>query len=161
MTEARDNPGVVAPPPLIVLGGLVLGFLLEWLLPLHLLDPLLSLWTRRLLGGVIIAGGLALGAAAWLQFRQVGTNTNPSQPSLSIAAFGPFRYVRNPMYCGLLLMIGGIGVAFASAWTLLMLVPIALTLHYGVVLREERYLETKFGEDYRRYKAEVPRWGIW
>ena len=65
------------------------------------------------------------------------------------------------MYVGLMLLVGGIGIALASDWTLVLLVPMALVLHYGVVLREERYLERKFGEEYRRYKASVPRWGIW
>jgi protein-S-isoprenylcysteine O-methyltransferase Ste14 len=37
--------------------------------------------------------------------------------------------------------------------------PTRYVLHYGVVLREERYLERKFGEDYRRFKAEMPRYG--
>ena len=69
--------------------------------------------------------------------------------------------MRNPMYVGLLLLVGGFGIAFASDWTLVLLVPLALLLRNGVVLREERYLEDKFGEDYRRYKASVPRWGIW
>jgi len=69
--------------------------------------------------------------------------------------------MRNPMYIGLLLLTGGIGIALASDWTLVLLVPTALILHYGVVLREERYLEAKFGDAYRRYKAKVPRWGLW
>ena len=65
------------------------------------------------------------------------------------------------MYAGLLVVAGGIGIAFVSDWTLVMVVPLALILHYGVVVREERYLEAKFGEPYRQYKARVPRWGIW
>jgi protein-S-isoprenylcysteine O-methyltransferase Ste14 len=65
------------------------------------------------------------------------------------------------MYVGLLLLVGGLGIALASDWTLVLLVPTALLLHHGVVLREERYLEAKFGEPYRRYMATVPRWGIW
>jgi protein-S-isoprenylcysteine O-methyltransferase Ste14 len=65
------------------------------------------------------------------------------------------------MYAGLMVMVGGFGIAFASDWTLVLLVPMALVLRNGVVLREERYLEAKFGEDYRRYKASVRRWGIW
>ena len=49
----------------------------------------------------------------------------------------------------------------ASDWTLILLVPTGIVLHYGVVLREERYLERLFGEDYLRYKESVPRWGLW
>jgi protein-S-isoprenylcysteine O-methyltransferase Ste14 len=58
-------------------------------------------------------------------------------------------------------MVGGLAIAFASDWALVMVAPLALVLRNGVVLREERYLESKFGEEYRRYKATVPRWGIW
>jgi protein-S-isoprenylcysteine O-methyltransferase Ste14 len=64
------------------------------------------------------------------------------------------------MYVGLILLTGGIGIALASDWTMVLLIPMALVLHFGVVLREERYLEAKFGEAYRRYMARVPRWGI-
>jgi protein-S-isoprenylcysteine O-methyltransferase Ste14 len=63
------------------------------------------------------------------------------------------------MYIGLGLFLVGLAVALASAWTLAMLVPAALALHYGVVKREERYLEAKFGDDYRAFKASVPRYG--
>ena len=48
---------------------------------------------------------------------------------------------------------------FGSDWMLLLLIPALLILHFGVVLREERYLEGKFGEPYRRYLRDVPRYG--
>jgi protein-S-isoprenylcysteine O-methyltransferase Ste14 len=64
------------------------------------------------------------------------------------------------MYVGFLVIAVGLGIAFASDWTLVMVVPSALVLHFGVVVREERYLEAKFGEPYRQYKARAARWGI-
>jgi protein-S-isoprenylcysteine O-methyltransferase Ste14 len=65
------------------------------------------------------------------------------------------------MYAGMLVVAIGLGIAFASDWTLVMVVPCALVLHFGVVVREERYLEAKFGEPYRQYKVRAARWGIW
>jgi protein-S-isoprenylcysteine O-methyltransferase Ste14 len=64
------------------------------------------------------------------------------------------------MYVGLAFLVSGLGIALASDWTLVMLVPAVLMLHFGVVKREERYLEAKFGDAYRQYKARVPRYGI-
>ena len=107
-----------------------------------------------------IAGG-ALALAAERRFKAGGTNALPWKPTLKLATSGIYTMLRNPMYVGLLLLIAGIGIALASDWTLALLAPTAIVLHYGVVLREERYLEAKFGEDYRRYRASVPRWGIW
>jgi protein-S-isoprenylcysteine O-methyltransferase Ste14 len=63
------------------------------------------------------------------------------------------------MYVGAMVMLAGIATALASDWLVILLVPTALVLHFGVVRREERYLEAKFGEDYRRYKASAPRYG--
>ena len=81
------------------------------------------------------------------------------QVSLALATGGIYRWLRNPMYVGSALMLAGIGIALGSEWMLILLIPAWLLLHYGVVLREERYLEAKFGDDYRRYKASVPRYG--
>jgi protein-S-isoprenylcysteine O-methyltransferase Ste14 len=64
------------------------------------------------------------------------------------------------MYLGLGLIVGGLGIALASDWMLVMLVAAALTIHFGVVKREERYLTAKFGEAYVRYRAAVPRYGL-
>jgi hypothetical protein len=52
-----------------------------------------------------------------------------------------------------------LAVAFASDWAVLLIAPWAVAMHVGVVLREEQYLEAKFGDDYRRYKDRVPRYG--
>ena len=161
MPETKDIPGVIAPPPLIALAAVVVGLLFDWLLPAYLLATVLSFWERVVIGVLVMIAGAGLAVAARRRFIEAGTNENPWKPALRLATAGVYRYVRNPMYVGLILMAAGIGIALASDWTLVLLVPAAFVLHRGVVLREERYLETKFGEDYRHYKASVAKWGIW
>ena len=161
MAESQDTAGVIAPPPLIAVATLVLGLLADWLLPLFVIETVLGSWWRGFLGGLLVAAGAALAIEARQRFIEAGTNVQPWKPSLRLATAGVYQHVRNPMYCGLILMVGGIGIAFASDWTLLLLIVMILVLRNGVVLREERYLENKFGEEYRSYKAKVPRWGIW
>ena len=63
------------------------------------------------------------------------------------------------MYQGMVALVVGFGVLMRSDWTILLLIPSVLIVHYGVVMREERYLEMKFAAEYRRYKKEVPRYG--
>jgi protein-S-isoprenylcysteine O-methyltransferase Ste14 len=104
--------------------------------------------------------GVALAAIARRRFMALGTNVQPWKPSLHLATTGIYTRLRNPMYAGLILLVLGIGIGFASDWTLILLIPMAMLLHYGVVLREERYLEARFGDDYRRFKASVSRWGL-
>jgi hypothetical protein len=58
------------------------------------------------------------------------------------------------------LLLARVAIAPAFDWMLVLLVPAALILHFGVVKREERYLETKFGESYRAYMSKVPRYGM-
>jgi protein-S-isoprenylcysteine O-methyltransferase Ste14 len=161
MSDPQDHPHIVAPPPLIALGGVLVGFALDWLVPAYLLATVLGSWACGFLGGILLTSGAALGFAGRARFIEAGTNVNPWKPTLRITTAGVFRYLRNPMYTGMLLMVAGIGIAFASDWTLAMVLPVALILHYGVVLREERYLEARFPDEYRRYKEHVSRWGIY
>jgi protein-S-isoprenylcysteine O-methyltransferase Ste14 len=63
------------------------------------------------------------------------------------------------MYVGLIVMVAGLAILLASDWMLVMTVLLAVILHLGVVRREERYLEAKFGDVYRRYRDRVPRYG--
>jgi len=154
-----DTAGVIAPPPLIGLATLVLGIAADWLWPTNVLASVLT-WPARIgLGAALLLGGGVLVVVAERTFHRVGTNVPPWRPALALATTGIYARVRNPMYVGLILILAGIAVALASDWMLILLVPTALILHFGVVLREERYLEAKFGEDYRRYKRRVPRYG--
>ncbi len=160
MTEARNTAGVIAPPPLLALGAVAIGVALDWLLPAYVLTALLTHTGRIVIGVFLIAAGLAFGLAGRGIFVRLGTDVNPYRPSRVLVTTGIFAYVRNPMYVGLALLVAGIAVALASDWTLVMLVVAALLVHFGVVRREERYLEAKFGEAYRRYMADVPRYGL-
>jgi protein-S-isoprenylcysteine O-methyltransferase Ste14 len=160
MTETRDTAGVIAPPPLIALAALLLGLAMDWLMPAFLLTVLLTLEMRIVLGVLLAAAGCALAFAGRNTFVRNGTAVNPYRASSTLVVSGVYDYVRNPMYVGLAFLVSGLGIAFASDWTLVTLVVAALVIHFGVVKREERYLEAKFGDAYRQYKARVPRYGI-
>ena len=159
MKAARDTAGVIAPPPLIGLAAVVLGLALDRLLPAYVLTVLLSLSERILIGGFVMAAGFALALPAVFAFRRAGTHVEPWKPSSVLVTDGVFRRLRNPMYVGATLLLAGFAILFASDWTLVMTVGFAAIVHFGVVKREERYLETKFGNAYRNYTAQVPRYG--
>ena len=160
MTETRDTAGVIAPPPLIALAALLLGLALDWLMPAFLLTVLLTLDVRIVLGVLLAAVGGALAIAGRNTFVRNRTAVNPYRASSALVVSGIYDYFRNPMYVGLAFLLAGLGIGFASDWTLVMLVVAALVIHFGVVKREERYLEAKFGDAYRQYRARVPRYGI-
>ncbi|MGD9766098.1 MAG: isoprenylcysteine carboxylmethyltransferase family protein [Pseudolabrys sp.] len=156
---AHDTPGVIAPPPLIGLAVIVGGLLLDWLLPAYLLTVLLSLEDRLVIGALLLLSGLALAISALGAFRAARTNPEPWKPSRALVAGGIFRWLRNPMYVGGLLVLAGLSIALASDWMLVLAIGSAFVLHYGVVLREERYLAAKFGPAYAAYRDAVPRYG--
>jgi protein-S-isoprenylcysteine O-methyltransferase Ste14 len=159
LTDPHDRAGVIAPPPLIALAVVVVGVFLDWLLPAYVLQLLLSFAERVTIGAILIGAGAALAIPAVLAFRSARTHVEPWKPATALVTDGIFRWLRNPMYVALALLVAGIAVALASDWTLVMLLPGAFVLHVGVVKREERYLEAKFGNAYRAYKARVPRYG--
>ncbi len=162
MSDGRapaDTAGVIAPPPLIALAALIIGVVGDWLLPLDALESVLNWPARIIIGAVLLLGGGALVVVGERAFKQVGTNVPPWRPALALATGGIYARIRNPMYVGAILILAGLAAALVSDWMAILLLPTALLLHFGVVRREERYLEAKFGEDYRRYKASVPRYG--
>lgn len=159
MAGERDIPNVIVLPPLIPLAALLLGLLLDWLVPGYFLYVFLTFSERMVLGGILVAIGLALILAGGHYFSLAKTNIPPYRPALHLVTDGLYAFVRNPMYVGLGFMLAGLAVAFASDWTLVLMIPAAIVLHRGVVLREERYLEIKFGDAYRQYMLRVPRYG--
>lgn len=158
-TENRDTAGVIAPPPLLALAVIVLGLLLDWLMPAYVLVLLMSLTWRIILGVVLITAGLALVFPARTAFMSAGTNVEPWKPSTALVMDGLFGRLRNPMYVGGTLFVAGLSILLASDWMLVSTIVFVPVIHFGVVKREERYLEAKFGEPYRRYMETVPRYG--
>jgi protein-S-isoprenylcysteine O-methyltransferase Ste14 len=111
------------------------------------------------MGGLfLVVVWLLLGISAVVTFRRAGTTPNPTKPTTALAFGGPYRFTRNPMYLGLVLLVVGLALVMNSIWLVIMSVPVLLLLRQAVILREERYLEGKFGEDYLAYKKRVRRW---
>ena len=150
----RDIPGVIAPPPLILLGHVLVGLALDWLWP----APFLPSPIQYALGAVLIVVAGTIAGTAIVRFLRAGTNVPTRQPATTLVIAGPYRFSRNPIYVGMILLLLGIGVIVDSVWILALAVPFALVLRYGVIAREERYLAAKFDEAYRSYCAKVRRW---
>lgn len=149
-----DNAGVVVKPPFLYLGVLAVGVVLEYLWPV----PFLPETAQYAIGAVAILLGLATVAACMGRFRAAGTPVEPYKPTSAIVSDGLYGLSRNPIYVALTLVYLGIGVAIDSAWILALVVPILIVMRHGVIAREERYLERKFGAEYLDYKASVRRW---
>jgi protein-S-isoprenylcysteine O-methyltransferase Ste14 len=81
-----------------------------------------------------------------------------NQPVRALVTTGIHGWSRNPIYVGMFLLYAGIGIAAPSPWVLILALPLVVILRYGVVAREEAYLERRFGDAYRDYKARVRRW---
>jgi len=155
MNQATDTANVVVLPPIAWAVAILVGLGLDRLYPLPFLPAALPhVW----LGGAVFVLGVALAVWAATTFRRAGTRVEPNRPTTAIVTTGPFRFSRNPIYLGMQLGQIGLAVAFDSLWLLATLVPFFLVLRYGVVAREEVYLDRKFGDTYRGYAARVRRW---
>lgn len=152
--DDKDRPGVIAPPPLVFFAFLGFGLGLDGVWPLTAVPGAVG----RTVGFALIAIGVGIFAAAIYHLRQAGTSVQTRMPATAVVTSGPFRFSRNPIYLSASLAFAGIGLAADNVWILALVVPFLAVIRYGVISREERYLEAKFGEEYRRYKASVRRW---
>ena len=157
--QATDTgtAGLIARPPLLFLAALLIGFVLDRLMRLPFQVPGIDL-VHWIIGGSLILIGLALAAAGIRNFSRAGTPVRSIKPTRALVTTGIHGWTRNPIYLGIFLLYGGIGVAAQSPWALILTLPLAITIRYGVVAREEAYLERRFGDAYRDYKARVRRW---
>ena len=152
--DHRDRAGVILPPPLIYLLGFIVALALRYKWPLPIFHSAVGGW----LGTACAAGGVLLAMIGRTTMQHAGTNINPFKPTKTIVTSGPFRYSRNPLYLALSLLFLGLTLISNTWWGVMLFVPVALAIHFGVVLREERYLESKFGDTYREYRRRVRRY---
>ena len=153
---AADVAGVVALPPLIFLGFLVAATVLEAIVPLPFLA--VHALARYLAGVALAAVGFVMIGMGTRRFVAAGTNIPPNLPTTALVVDGIYGRTRNPLYLGTTLVYLGLSVAAGSLWAIVLVVPLVWVMNVGVVAREERYLERKFGDAYRAYKARVRRW---
>ena len=152
--NTKDTASVIARPPLIYLTALVIGLVLRALAP----TPFLPHGVGYVLGAILIV------IAVWLLFwgvrvmRGAGTSEKTDVPTTALVTTGPFQFSRNPLSVSLTLLSLGIALAAQSLWALALLIVVLAVMQRGVIDREERYLERKFGADYLRYKERVRRW---
>jgi protein-S-isoprenylcysteine O-methyltransferase Ste14 len=155
MDDTADSALVIVRPPLAWGLALITGLALNWLVPLPFLPAGLAAgW----LGAMVFFLALALVVWAIVTIIGAGSNVPTNLPTTTIVESGPYRFARNPIYLGMFLGLIGLAIAFDNLWLLMMLVPFALVIRYGVVAREEAYLERKFGDVYRGYCSRVRRW---
>jgi protein-S-isoprenylcysteine O-methyltransferase Ste14 len=149
-----DTMGHVLPPPLLFIAGIVVGLLLHRALPV----PLLPRGVAWAAGPALIVLGGFIGIVSLGVFFRARTSPFFVRPTTALVIAGPFRFSRNPMYLGLSVGYLGIALWMNGLWPLLLLPVVLVVLQVAVIAREERFMERRFGEEYRRYKARVRRW---
>jgi protein-S-isoprenylcysteine O-methyltransferase Ste14 len=154
MTDERDNPGIRVPPPLIYLGALVLGLMLDR--RRHV--PFLPRGVARGLGFSLLGGGAVLNGWFLRTIRKTDVPIRTDKPVPRLTTEGPFRYSRNPGYLALAMIYAGMASLRNSLWAMLLLPLVVRVMQREVIGREERYLERAFGDEYLAYKGKVRRW---
>ncbi len=152
-TPERDTPGVITLPPLIYAVGGITGILLNAIIPIHVLPD----WLRWI-GLFLLIIAFIPGMWALILMLRAGTHPEPTHPTTVLVTNGPFRFSRNPIYLTFTLFFLGFALITLNVWLLVILPLVLVVLIKGVIEREERYLERKFGESYREYKGRVRRW---
>lgn len=148
------HPGVILPPPLLYAGAFVLSLALNWAWPVPILSHPAIRWT----GATVLLLGIALNLWGARSMMKARTPINPYRPVTTVVGSGAFRLSRNPLYVGLDLIFLGLTLILNNLWGALALLAVLVVMHYGVIRREERYLEARFGEPYRQYFATVRRY---
>lgn len=149
-----DTSGIRVPPPLYYLAGFLSGVVLEVAFP--------TAWppagVRVVVTVLAVGAWLALDGAAMLNFHRAGTSMVPMNPTTALVTSGPYRLTRNPMYLGMAFLYVAFAFAFGVIWALALLPAVLVIVDRFVIAREEPYLERRFGQAYRAYKARVRRW---
>jgi protein-S-isoprenylcysteine O-methyltransferase Ste14 len=154
--DQKDNTGIVQSPPLIFAVLLAAGLLLNNFFPLNILpnsDALLKMSGNVL---IVIYVIINIPTITMMVRKKTGISTHKQTTALVMNGF--FKYSRNPLYFSLLLLYIGIALYVNSLWSLFFFPVLVIMLDRLVIIREEKYLESKFGNEYLDYKKNVRRW---
>lgn len=151
----QERPNVRFPPPLLVIGFILLGLLIDRIAALP--DIPIGRDIQGIGFGMMVAA-VALIILSLGLFRASGENPEPWTPSKTIIARGPYRHSRNPMYLGMVIIHLGFALWQASMGTLFFAPIVLVILDRLVIVPEEQYLRQTFGAAYHQYCQRVRRW---
>jgi Putative protein-S-isoprenylcysteine methyltransferase len=157
MTDIDNGPQLPVLPPVLLLGALAAAVVLDWI-SLHFLAAPVGLNLQTVAGLILAGGGIWLARSAMMLFHREGTNVIPTQPALKVVTDGPYRYTRNPMYLGMVMLLLGLSLVFSLEWGVILTPVLWLVFDQVIVAREERYLTAKFGDEYRALLTRTRRW---
>jgi len=153
-TETKVHADVRIPAPILTMIHVTMAILLGWLAPLPIPAPAFMRW----LGLGLAALGFILGVLALIEFRRAHTTSDPKKPAQTIVTTGIYRYTRNPIYLGFVLMLIGLPLNMGIYWGFLLVLPLITFMNNMVIKHEEAYLEKKFKAQYAEYASRVRRW---
>ena len=136
---------------------IALGIGLHWLVPLPWIYGLAALEATAI-GVTMIVAAFAIDIWAALVFRNHKTTIMPHQRSARLVTRGPFRFSRNPIYVGNLMVVAGLGLVLSNLWLLVLTPVLGFALQKLAIRREERHMDALFAGQWRDYKARVRRW---
>jgi protein-S-isoprenylcysteine O-methyltransferase Ste14 len=156
--ERKHGPGVWFAPPAIFALAFLAGLWLEMeVYRIRMLGDL-PMAARVVAGSTLMAAGLALMLWAFIEFRRAKTTVMPFRESSVLVPHGPYRFSRNPIYVGDILVHIGLAVALNAGWPVILLPVVIAVVRYYVIGREEEYLSRTFGPAYDAYRQSVRRW---
>lgn len=156
MPEESDHPAINKNihPPIVALLFIAIAYILGRYMPLPFMVPPLL----RNLGFAMTVVGVLLGIGAFIEFRKAHTTLDPHGSAKQLVTSGIYRFTRNPIYLGFLLMVIGLPLNSGTLWGLVVAPFYILLMTRLVIEREENYLEKKFGKTYAGYASGVRRW---
>lgn len=150
-----DKPKVTIHPPTALFIALVAGYVIRLFVGGRM--PLPRAFAEGA-GGLLVIVSLGLVLSAVQIFAEKGQGLRPATPASELFQKGPYKFTRNPIYLAMMLFGAGFGIATSNVWMIITTAIAGVLFHFLVILREEEYLERKFGEEYAAYKARVRRW---
>ncbi len=152
----NDRAAVIAPPPLLMVLAIGAGLLADHFAPFAIVPGVGA--ARFVLFGFLLLIAAAFIVSGLAQLRTHHEHPSPYKPTEAIVAGGIYRFTRNPIYVGFIIIVVAIAVIANTVWLLLASLALLLVFHFGVVKAEERYLSAKFGDTYDDYRRRVRRW---
>ena len=152
-----ERPNTIPWPPILYGCAILGGWLLGHLYPLPFLPRFLA-EMAFMLGLILIVTAIFIDVRTYLELRNHKTTILPTKGAAHLVTSGPFSFSRNPIYLSNTLLTFGIGLASANIWLFGTGIIAAFATHNLAILREEKHLTAKFGNEWRKYAKRVRRW---